>query len=122
MSRITCERLETRDMVKVTLCQFQREAICLYATQTNIVTIHKKCYNPFQKNKIKILKNTTIRRHKKMSKKAYIFLADGFEDIEGLTVIRLLAAPNRHQNHIYQRNHPDPDIPRHHHAHRRHIR
>ena len=25
-----------------------------------------------------------------MSKKAYIFLADGFEDIEGLTVVDLL--------------------------------
>ena len=65
-------------------------AQCPYPIQTNIVTIHKKCYNPFQKNKIKILKNTTIRRHKKMSKKAYIFLADGFEDIEGLTVVDLL--------------------------------
>ena len=53
-----------------------------------------------------------------MSKKVYIFLADGFEDIEGLNSSR--PSPprrNRYQNCIYQRNQTDPDISRYHHAH-----
>ena len=41
-----------------------------------------------------------------MSKKVYIFLADGFEDIEGLTVVDLL-----------RRAEIDTDISRYHHAH-----
>ena len=40
-------------------------AQCPYPIQTNIVTIHKKCYNPFQKNKIKILKNNNNQEAQK---------------------------------------------------------
>jgi len=44
-----------------------------------------------------------------MSKKAYIFLADGFEDIEGLTVVDLLRRAGIDIKTIsIQRNHPDP--------------
>ena len=58
-----------------------------------------------------------------MSKKAYIFLADGFEDIEGLTVVDLLRRAGIDIKTIsIKETYPDPDIPRHHHAHRRHIR
>ena len=45
-----------------------------------------------------------------MSKKVYIFLADGFEDIEGLTVVDLLRRAGIDIK-------TDTDISRYHHSH-----
>ena len=51
-----------------------------------------------------------------MSKKVYIFLADGFEDIEGLTVVDLLRRAEIDIKTV-SINQTDPDISRYHHAH-----
>mgnify|MGYP004565350005 CR=1 len=63
MHRIYADRINSRGMSRV-FCDLRSQktprgilpvnSSCVpaqypYATQTNIVTIHKKCYNPFQK-------------------------------------------------------------------------